>query len=180
MNTWFFRRSFWGTLLIILGSIWLLDNVFDLDIPVFRILISLALILLGIAVIQGRPASKISGNQTAFGEAIHTFRQDDKAHSVLFGEASIDLSHIKGDGVPIELRCTFGEMRVKLGVGQKVKINGEVTFGSIQMPDGQSQSFGRKEYASSMAEGQEPALEVNVQCIFGSVRFLLIDTGARG
>lgn len=168
MNNFLFKRSFWGTLLIIIGGLWLVENIFDLDIPVFRILLSLALILVGIGLIRGWRSSVAGGSQTMFGENTHVFSGDEKGHSVMFGEVHIDLSKMDFSQLrEVELRCMFGEMRVKVPNNVKLEVRGEVSFGSLQTPDGSSTSFGKPEYIST--EGGEAQLKIYALCTFGSM-----------
>ncbi|HRY98675.1 MAG TPA: LiaF-related protein [Bacteroidales bacterium] len=170
MNTWFFRRSFWGMLLIVIGSVWLIENVFDLDIPLFSILFSVALIVLGVALIRGYRVQGNTDGNTVFSEGSHTFSASDHGHSVIFGEAGIDLTSLSPfPAQPIELRCVFGEMRVRVPAGANIEVNAEAAFGSVQMPDGNSLSFGNRRYTNPLlAEGQ-PVLRINIHCVFGSV-----------
>lgn len=170
MNSLFLKRSFWGSLLILVGILWLVENVFDLDIPIFRILFSLTLIIIGFALIKGWRFSKMEGTQTLFGDNRHTFSDTEKAHSVLFGEAHIDLTSMDLSTEKIvDLRCVFGEMRVMVPYGKNVSIDAEVSFGSIQMPDGNTTSFGGLAYRSPLISGEDGGLKIKISCTFGNV-----------
>lgn len=175
MNSWFFRRSFWGVLLIVIGSIWLIEQIFDLDIPLFSILISVALISLGIALIRGYRIRGNTDGNTVFSEGHHSFSATDRGHSVVFGEVMVDFTTMSEfPEQPIELRCVFGEMRVRLPQGVNVEVKAESVFGSVQMPDGNSISFGSRQYSNPLKALDQPVLRINVHCVFGSVVMLAI------
>lgn len=169
MNNFLFKRSFWGSLLIIIGGLWLVENIFDLNIPVFRILLSLGLILIGVGLIAGWRSSTTGGSQTMFGENTHVFSGEEQGHSVMFGEAHIDLTSMDfSQPRELDLRCMFGELRVKVPAGVSMLVRGEVSFGSLQTPDGSSTSFGKPEFRSGATSGDKPQLLINVACTFGS------------
>lgn len=175
MDSWFFRRSFWGILLIVIGSIWLLEQIFDFDIPLFSILISLALISLGIALIRGYKFRSGADTNTVFGEGHYAFNATEKGHSVVFGEVVVDFTNTSVfPQDPIELRCVFGEMRVRIPQGLNLEVNAESVFGSVQMPDGNSISFGSRRYTNPLKTVDQPILRINVHCVFGSVVMLLV------
>ena len=174
MSMLFFRRSFWGVILIVIGSVWLIENIFDLDIPLFRIMVSLALILIGIALIRGFRWNGGRGSQTIFAEGTYVFGTTDAGHSVMFGEVNIDLTTLTDyPETPVQLRCMFGEMRVKVPANVNLEIRGEVSFGSLQMPDGSSLSFGSRDYRNPLKAEGLPVLKVNISCAFGNVVVIL-------
>jgi len=174
MSNWFFKSSFWGWVLVVVGAIWLAENLFDLDIPVFRVLLSLVLIVLGIALIRGWRSNTGDGSSTVFAKQEHAFTDGMGAHSVLFGEAVIDLTQTAemAEGL-VELRCVFGEMRVKVPRDVNLQVRAEVSFGTIRMPDGRSVSFGTRDYAPA-GDGGQTTLRLRVVCAFGEVSILAV------
>lgn len=174
MESIFFRRYFWGILLVVVGGIWLLENIFDFDFPLFRVLFSLALIAVGILLIKGiHIRSQVTSSRTMFGEADYKMQAGDHEHTVMFGQVKVDLSSIPViDGQTIYLRCIFGEMKVLLPQGLNYEIRGEFAFSSATMPDGSTQNFGQKTYQGGVGEPEKPTLKIHAVCTFGSMVFL--------
>ena len=96
MNSLFLKRTFWGSLLIMVGILWLTENIFNLDIPVFRILISLTLIIIGFALIKGWRFTRMEGSQTLFGASTQ----------LKFGNTMVDLIAASSKGKRDEINIT--------------------------------------------------------------------------
>lgn len=174
MNSFIFRRSFWGILLVVIGGVWLMENLFDFDFPLFRVLFSIALIALGILLIKGIPFRGTSiGTRTAFSETNFTMQPGDREHSVVFGQVKLDLGALNlTESQTIHLKCVFGEMHVRIPSGMNYEIQGEFSFCSVMMPDGSNYSFGNKAYRQFHFDAAKPVLTIKAHCVFGEMRFI--------
>ena len=97
MNRIFSGSSAVGIVIVLLGILLLFRNIFNLDIPVFTIFLSTALIIGGVLMIRGSFLPKREGKNVQFGESHFAFDPEQRQYNVQFGEGSLNLKGYKPD-----------------------------------------------------------------------------------
>jgi len=169
---------FWASLLIIFGVSMLLGTLFGINIPVFRILVGIFLIYLGIQLIANWPSKERATQSIYFGKQIIAFDanglQSGKPirYAILFGSADIDLSHIteiKHEMRPaeIEVNTVFGNTDITINKEIPTKIISRTSFGQTEFPDETSITFGNYTYQTQ--EKEKPHLILHTSTAFGKL-----------
>ncbi len=169
-----FNAIFWGLVLVIAGILLILNFLFKLNIPVFKILVGLVLIYIGVYIILGfkgwRVESYNDGKTAVFSDMSIKPEKVENEYNIIFSKGEIDLSGMTNAdiGKHIDISAIFGSASVKLPADLPVKVRGSAVFGSITLPDKQSLGFGDVNYNSS--EGSE-AVYIEASAVFGNIVF---------
>lgn len=170
----------WGILLILLGAGLVVKFVFNLDIPVFKIILGVFIIYIGIKVITGGSWNicrfENEKGDVIFGEARINSTDDwpGGERNVIFGASVIDLSKMAlGDSTvsgKLKINTIFGSTRLILPKDQPVKIHLETAFAGAMLPDGSKASFGNSIYQSATDSSGKNPIEIHASVVFGSLR----------
>jgi predicted membrane protein len=172
----FFTRTFWGLLVMLIGVSIIVNGVFKINFPVFKVLLALFFLYMGFNILYGTfRGSQANRNSVVFGESkvepdqMGTFEKYD----VVFSEQKIDLrnSTFQSDQSTIKLNCVFGSQKVYLPKGYKLNVKGSSVFGSIQFPDGSNVSFGDNIYKEN-EQSSLPTIKVDASVVFGEIQIL--------
>jgi len=158
---------FWGSLLILWGASIILNAVFHLNIPFFRIAFALIVIWFGLRILLGGRCCG-GGRAAVFSES--TFKGDKAPgdYNIVFGKGDIDLTGLKIDKpTRIEVNVVFGNGTLKLPAKTPFRIKANAVFGNAQLPDGKVISFGDSVYESKGAEGSANVLDIQANVVFG-------------
>jgi len=167
-----FSPGFWGIVLILLGLLFLFQEFFKVEIPIFTILISCLLIYFGIKLINGNIYSKKMENLNVFGSHILEYNEELNDYSNIFGESKLDLSTITiKENANIEINCIFGEFKVKISENLNYKIISNTVFGKTSMIDRSTDGFGSQTYTPSNYNADLPYLTIKSSVIFGNIEF---------
>lgn len=163
---------FWGLLLIILGLAMVFRIVFNIDFPLFKVIIAFILIFLGIRLLFGSFGDrhlKVDGNDVVFGEKRFNTLEDDKEYSVVFGKAVYDLRNevLEGERRKIKISTVFGASEIKLSRDIPVRIRVEAAFSGVSLPNGNSAVFGNTTYESPGFDSNQPFLDIRLDVVFG-------------
>ncbi|MFZ4401272.1 MAG: LiaF domain-containing protein [Bacteroidales bacterium] len=169
-----FRTSFWGILLIFLGSLFLVEEFLQIDIPLFTILISCLLIYFGVKLINGNIHAKKMENLNVFGSHTLGYNEELYDYSNIFGESKLDLSNIElKEDKTIEINCIFGDFKVKISNNLNYKIVSNTLFGKTTMLDRSTDGFGSQVYTPSNFSSVLPCLTIKSNVIFGQIEFIM-------
>ncbi len=167
-----FSTSFWGIILVLLGSLFLAQELLDINIPIFTILISCLLIYFGIKLINGNIHSKKMENLNIFGSHILAYSNELNDYSNIFGESKLDLTAVElKENKTIEINCVFGDFKVKLPVNLNYKIVSNTVFGKTSMVDRSTDGFGSQVYFSSNFNSELPYLTIKSSVVFGQIEY---------
>ena len=165
---------FWGILLVIIGLSIIFRLVFDVNL--FRVVIAVFLILVGIKILVGDKGIfnfKSQKDDILFGERTFTATPDNKTeYNVIFGRSEFDFRDIDfKDGKPISLRVhnVFGSSVIKLSKDTPVKIKTNSAFAGAKMPDGNSTAFGTSIYSSENFDSGGTYLYIEADVVFGNL-----------
>jgi len=175
MNKLFSGASAIGIIIVVIGVFFLVRNIFDLDIPVFTILLSAVLIVGGVFMIRGSFAPKHDAQHVQFGDTKFAFTPGQQHYNVLFGEGSLNLKGQKPDSnIPLSVECSFGQFRIIADREVPLKVKGNVSFGTLRGPDMKTASFGEYTYMSPDYNPAQPGFTIDVRVSFGEVEVFYI------
>ena len=174
----------WGILLILLGTGLILNLVFHLNIPVFKLMIGLFIVYIGIRIIIGRNihccGSHNHRHDVIFGESnfnsFDDWQQNEK--NVIFGSAVIDLSKMTLDENKIKhikINTVFGGTKLKLRKDMPVKIKIDAAFAGSELPGGNQVPFGTSNYSNIDASRTTGYLEIEASVVFGGLKIELVE-----
>jgi len=175
---------FWGVFFVVLGILMLLNYVFGLHLPVFRILFAVFIIYLGIKMLFGSfgfETRKITTDyQAVFSKSKFSFPSQDNNrngkessndYQTVFGNSELDLTTIdltKGNE-KIEIDNVFGQTKLYLKKETPFKIESSVVFGQISLPDKQMSSIGDWSYQSESFSKDKNHLLIQADVVFGQL-----------
>ncbi len=180
-------RMFWGIFFMLIGTSMVLDHVFGVDLPLFRIVFALCLIYWGVKLLFGGfgvnfTANKIkTDSEILFSEGQFEFpakdvkRMKSKSNDeyvTIFGKSSIDLTHLElGKKVELEFSTVFGKTEILVPDGRSIKLVSDVVFGSIDFPNRNSSAFGNVIFQSEPFIESE-AIIINADAVFGQISII--------
>jgi hypothetical protein len=169
MNCGLFSGVFWGFLLIILGILVILKNLLHLQIPVFKLIMGVFLVYLGISMLVGG-FKKSTGKDIIFSSSEVTAESDVNEHNVIFGSGVIDFSNLElSDTVrEYEINVIFSSAELIINPAVPVFIKTSAVFASSKLPDGKSVYFGKGEYNSMQDSAIKPIM-IDANVVFGSL-----------
>lgn len=169
-----FSEVFWGVFLIILGISIVIKVVFNINVPLVRILFSFFLIYLGIRILMGGFGVEKPKNMVLFdNQELKPARAADN-YNIVFGRGMIDLSNIPmGQGVTkIEVNTVFAEGIIKTNPAVPTVIIVNSVFAGARLPDGNVATFGKYTYKSAGFKEAPNYLEIEANVVFGGLQIV--------
>jgi len=159
---------FWGILLVLIGVLVILKYSLHINISIFRIIVAIILIYLGISLIVGQ--------RGITGRAIILFSEGnirpeilEKEYNVIFGRGYIDLTSIAPGELnkSIKIATVFANTTLKIDPNMPLEIDIDCAFGNTIMPDGTNISFGKRIYRTPGVETAQSYLRIKADTVFG-------------
>ena len=172
-----FDGVFWGIVLIALGVWFLLRRYVPVHIPVFRIIVAVVFVYIGIRVLIQGPVIR-DRNTMVFSESTLAYTPDNgHDYNVIFSTGTVDLTGatVGSSSVRAEVNVAFGSGVLRLDPHVPAHVAMSSAFGSIVAPNQGSVSFGESDYRTPAFKEGSPALEVRATAVFGK---LVIETGS--
>jgi predicted membrane protein len=165
---------FWGIVLVIIGLSIIFRVIFDVNL--FRVLIAVLLILLGIKVLVGNKGifnfSSVK-NDVFFSEKSYSGSPNDRTeYNVMFGKSVFDFRNIDfKDEKPVRLKINtiFGAAEIKINENSPVRIKVDAAFAGAKMPNGNTVAFGSSQYVSDTYDGSSKYLFIDANVVFGGL-----------
>jgi hypothetical protein len=171
----FFDGIFWGIVLIALGVWFIVRSRVPFHIPVFRIIIAVLFVYIGVRVLVWGPSIR-EKNTAVFSQSQMVYSEGGKQneYNMIFGSGDVDLtSATVGDrSVGAEVNVIFGSGVLRVNAATPVRIHMSAAFGSVYAPNGRSVAFGDSVYTTPAYKDGAPALEVKAAAVFGSLRIV--------
>jgi len=170
---------FWGTLLIVFGISAILRS-FNINIPLFRIVLALLLIYVGVSLLLGHKLT-FEGNEniTLFNESYYSLKDiKNNEINIIFGKGIVDLTDFNSKENNIkdfEINSIFGTTEIRISKNSPVKITASSAFASVTMPDKSSIVFGETTYKSSDKTVNGETLIIKSNAVFANLDIILID-----
>jgi hypothetical protein len=173
------NRAFWGAVLIVVGSLMVVNVIFHINIPISKIIFALILIFFGVRVLMGRnccttSSSCCTGNKAIFSEAKLNTVPLAKEYSVVFSSGQIDLSTISPivETTKVSVNTVFGATVIKINPDIPARFTIDCAFASAKTPNAQQTSFGSHFYQTPAYKEGEPYLWVEADVVFGSLEII--------
>jgi predicted membrane protein len=164
-----------GIVIIIFGVSMILNQVFKIDFPFFRLLVALVIIFFGFKLLFGSfgiHVSKDDKNSSVFSNRnVHPENVGKKEeYNTIFGSSVLDFSKadFKESESTIEINAIFGHTQVILPENASVSIKASSVFGAVRTPDGLNVVF--SETKSEYGDKNAPVnLKINANAVFGNI-----------
>ena len=164
---------FVGAFLIMLGASFFAEEIWHIDIPVFKLAIGFGLIIGGLRLIVKKSNDEFTANEAhvIFDDRPFDAQYIRPSYSVVFGSSIADLSGLPaGENKVVEIKCVFGEFKVKINPKSSVQIISKAAFGSLELPDMTQYSFGDHLWRSSSFDPSQPTLTIRAEVAFGAIK----------
>jgi predicted membrane protein len=164
---------FWGIILIVIGLSVIFRVIFGISI--FRIVIAVAFILIGIKLLIGRPVIHHNDRETDvfFGEK--TVKSDPLQgtdYNTIFGKTIYDfrdMSDLKDRKTKVTFNTVFGSTEIILPPELPVFVRADAVFSAARLPNGNTVAFGSADYSSRTAQSDSAALYIEAHVVFGGL-----------
>jgi predicted membrane protein len=132
-------KFFWGVVVVLIGLSMILNDVFKINLPLFKIIIAVFFIYLGVRIMSGTFSVKGGESASVFGDnrvRIEVPEDLSKEYSAIFGSQTIDLSDMKSNNETdrIQVNVVFGSTRIIVHRDQRVKMKVNSVLGSAHAP----------------------------------------------
>jgi predicted membrane protein len=172
----FFSGIFWGSILILLGISVIVRIVFNIHLPLVRIVFAFVLIYFGVRILVGGAWCKCGTNSGTilFNEVKTELSGNSGDYNIVFGKGVVNLTDTslaeKGKSVKINTIFGAGEIRVNPSVPAIVKVT--AAFSGARMPDGNIISFGEYVYKTKAFSDPAKAIKVDATVVFGGLEII--------
>jgi len=168
---------FWGAFLLLLGVALIIKVVFNVDFPVFKVLIGIFLVLLGLKVIFGKflvSPGHFSSEETVFSERVYDNPESGKEYTVLFGKGVYDFTNVdlEQGSFRVKVSTVFGGTQIIIPADKPVRIQADAVFAGAELPDGNNAVFGTSIYESDSWNPDSANMDIKVDVVFGGVQVI--------
>jgi hypothetical protein len=165
---------FWGIVLMLIGLSIVIRVVFNVDLPIFKLLVAFFFIWLGFRIILGDRGFfhfHATKNDVVFNEnSFKEINSENKEYHVVFGKAIYDFRDLEiKEKVKIHVHAVFGGAEIKLRRGTAYRIVTESVFGGIKLPNGNTSVFGTTHYQSGNFNPDSAHLFIKAEVVFGGI-----------
>jgi len=169
MNYGVFSGLFWGVILITAGVLLVIKNLLHLNIPVFKILVGIFFVYLGVSMLAGG-FSKKTGSEIIFSSGTTTADTTEKNYNVIFGSGVLDFSRLSpSDTVRVyEVNVIFSSAELRMNPAIPYEVKATAVFGSAETPDDKTVSFGSR-YSSAAGDSASAKIIIEANTVFGSM-----------
>lgn len=167
----------WGGFLLLLGIALIIKVVFNVDFPIFKVLVGLFIIAIGLKVLLGRtafPHGNIGPNDTMFNERVYDDPENGKDYSVIFGKGVYDFTNVdlSNGTFRVKVSTVFGGTVIKVRRDMPVRIDADAVFAGAELPDGNTAVFGSSYYQSDSYNSDSAYLHIQADVVFGGVQVI--------
>jgi predicted membrane protein len=170
---------FWGIILIVIGLSLVVKIVFNVDFPIFKIIVAFIFIYIGLKIMLGSSFRPFHGRNTetdvVFGQSKFSTAPDGKEYNVVFSKGNFDFRDIqlKPDGPTfVKIHTVFAGSQVLIRKDMPVRIRVEAAFAGAQLPNGNTTAFGSTLYTSENLDTTKPFLDIQAETVFGGLHVL--------
>ena len=161
---------FWGSVLVLIGISVIVRVIFNIDIPVFRIVVGLLFIYFGIQLLFGisfkaprRTNRKIHDNSG------RDVLNKSTEYNIVFSSGNVDLSEWKDilNDTRISVNVVFGSATIWIDPEIHLQIENNTVFGETIFPGESISFFGSKKL--NLGDTRYKTLYLETNTVFGSV-----------
>jgi hypothetical protein len=168
---------FWGLILILIGISIIVRIVFNVDIPIFRLVIGLLLVYFGFQVIFGGSYRSRRRIDTQRGERSYrgyNIQQGNNQYNIVFSRGRVDLTDktdLSTDQF-VEVNVVFGSAVVLIDPEIPTQIEVNTVFGSASLPGRKLAMIGQERYRVGADRADGSILYIEVSSVFANVEFI--------
>lgn len=168
---------FWGAFLLLLGIALIIKVVFQVEFPVFKVVVGIFLVLIGLKVLFGRtvfPSRHFDPEETIFSERTYENPESGKEYTVLFAKGVYDFTNVdlsKGS-FHTKISTVFGGTQIIVPRDVPVRISADAVFAGAELPDGTSAVFGSRVYESDTWSPDSNSINIKVDVVFGGIQVI--------
>lgn len=159
-------------LLIALGVILLVRQIFGITIPIFKILIGLFFVYLGFSIIFGGFGIRAE-NTLVFTSGTFKVEQLESDYNLIFSSGDVNLLDVTPDHgrQKTEVNVIFSSGRILVDPDTPVIMRINSVFGSADVPDRNVSGFGSQDYRTEGVgdEAKDP-IEIKANVVFSSLK----------
>ena len=168
---------FWGAFLLLLGVALIIKVVFNVDFPVFKVVIGIFLVLIGLKILFGRTfisERHFSPEETIFSERVYDNPESGKEYTVLFAKGVYDFTNVNLDNGSFHAKVStiFGGSQIIIPRDKPVRVKADAVFAGAELPDGNSAAFGTSIYESDSWRADTAHIDIKVDDVFGGVQVI--------
>jgi predicted membrane protein len=165
---------FWGALLILIGLALIIRFVFNVDFPVFKVLLAMFFIYIGLRILFGSFSVfrwESRPDDVIFSERDFYEPMNNKEYNVVFGQGNFDFTNVdlSRGNVNVKIGTVFGSSKLKIDRNMPVKIVADAVFSGAELPDGSTAVFGTSSYQSETFNPDSNHLKIKLDVVFGGV-----------
>jgi hypothetical protein len=165
-----------GVMIILFGLGIIINVIFHVNIPVFKILAGLFLIYLGFRIIFGGSIPSAFHHHSS-GDAVFSEKRyqglpgDSNEYNAVFGKAMVDLRgvELKEKVTRIKVTAVFGGAEIILDKNIPVRIKSDTVFGGVNLPENVAGGFGSASYQSQNFDETKNYLLIEASSVFGGI-----------
>ena len=173
----FFTGSFWGILFILIGIIFFVRSIFNLNIPVFKIVVGFLFIYWGLSMMFGTNTYKNDKNIIFSHGRFDTETKINSEYNIIFSDGEIDLTNLQlKEKKSVEINTIFGSAVIKVSDKTAVVFEGNTVFGATKTPDGNTNIMGDTHFASGNMSDLSPFIIIKSNAIFGSAEIIIVES----
>lgn len=171
----------WGIIFLVIGLGLILKVVFQIDLPIFKILIAAFFIYIGIKVLIGDSLTwRATKTESSVIFAEGSFSSSDglqKEYNAIFGKIELDMRNVdlSSGNKKVTVNAVFGAAEIFIDKNIPYKVKSDVAFGGARLPDGSTGGFGSSSYNSDSLKSDQNYLYIEANAVFGSVEIRPID-----
>jgi len=168
-----FGGVFMGIIFLTVGIILLLNNFFNFNINMFKLIIGIVIVLFGVFVLFNGFSFQDSRN-IVFKEGIIRVSEVQDEYNIIFASGMVDLSkvQVEDEVKKIEINTIFAEGKVILNPDIPTLIKASSAFGELKLPDRSSVVFGSQKYRIGDISTDQGYLEIEASAVFGALKFI--------
>ena len=169
---------FWGALLIFIGVVLVIKVIFNIDFPIFKILVATFFIFLGIWILFGsigRFHIKSGPNDVLFGERYYNAPFEQPEYNVVFGKGVFDFTDVdlSQGSKNVKIGIVFGAAEIRLSRDMPVEITADAVFAGAELPGGNTAVFGSATYVTDSYQSDSTHLKIKLDVVFGGAQVRL-------
>lgn len=168
---------FWGAFLLLLGVALIIKVIFNVDFPVFKVVVGIFLVMLGIKVLFGKTfisSHNFKAEETIFNERVYDNPESGKEYSVVFGKGVYDFTNVDLDqgSFRVKVSTVFGGTQIIVPADKPVRVQAEAVFAGAELPGGNNAVFGTSIFESASWTPDTASIDIKVEVVFGGVQVI--------
>ncbi|QGT99704.1 hypothetical protein SYNTR_1111 [Candidatus Syntrophocurvum alkaliphilum] len=170
------NEYFLGIFFILIGVIFLLKYFTNINIPIFRTIVALIFIYVGVIIFIGGFQIKEENLVLFRTENIEvTDKQPSKLeYNIIFSKGNIDLTNvtINEEIVEVEINTVFSDGLIKINPQIPMKMEISSAFAGVNIPDNTNLNLGDYTYKTPGFSEDEPYVKVKSSSVFSSLSII--------